>query len=301
MKLKSNPSAIVLAVFIMTGSGLAQDGDTTEVDPYKWKKTMVADLSVAQAAYSDSWTGGEVGSFSWVGNINGNAEKLLSELLKYRGQLKLSFGQTVTQDADTEKWSKPQKTSDLIDWENVGLFLIGSHVDPYVAFRLESQFYDASHDAKNLYLNPLTLTESAGISHRLYENDKDHVTSRLGGAIKQTITRFVVDEVTLETESTTENAVGIESVTDVILSFRDNLQWTSKLSLFQGLYNAIDGEEPATDDWKTVDVNWENYLTAQVTRIIAVTFYTQILYDKQVIDKARFKETIGLGLKFNII
>ena len=242
-----------------------------------------------------------MGSFSWVGNINGNAEKQLSELFKYRGQLKLSFGQTVTQDDETESWSKPKKTSDLIDWENVGLFLIGSHVDPYVAFRLESQFYDASNDAKKLYLNPLILTESAGISHRFYEHDKDHITSRLGGAVKQTITQFVIDDVTLETETTTENAVGIESVTDVILSFHDNLQWTSKLSLFQGLYDSVDDEESSSDDWKTIDVDWENYLTAQVTRIIAVTFYTQILYDKQVIDKARFKETLGLGLKFSLI
>jgi hypothetical protein len=33
---------------------------------------------------------------------------------------------------------------------------------------------------------------------------------------------------------------------------------------------------------------------------IAAKFYTQVLYDKQVSTKGRFKETLGLGLAYKV-
>ena len=296
-------AAVLLAVVVGVTGVIAQE-EKPEEDPYKWRKNLVVDFTAAQSAYSDSWTGGEAGSFSWVGNLNGNARKQLNEWFSYKGQLKLSFGQTVTQDEETNKWSKPQKSTDLIDWENVGLFLIGAHVDPYVAFRLETQFLDASVEAKDRYLSPMKLTESAGLSHRFYEMGDDHVTARVGGAVRQIITQDIIDMTTYETETNTETSAGLELVADAILSFHDNLQYTGKLTLFQGFYDSQSDETEGTvseDDWKVVDVNWENIVTAQITKIIAVNFYTQILYDKQVIDKARFKETLGIGFLFKLI
>jgi len=131
-------SVTVIALLLATVAR-AQEAETAteaEKNPYLWKTNLVADLSLAQAAYSDSWTGGEVGSFSWVGNINGSAEKQLNEWLAYHAQLRLSFGQTVTQDEGSKDWSKPKKTSDLIDWENVGLFLIGENTGKNTLMRV---------------------------------------------------------------------------------------------------------------------------------------------------------------------
>lgn len=295
------------AVLIMlAASALAQDADTTLVG---WKKSLVVDLTATQTAYSDSWTGGEAGSFSWVGNVNGHAERLLNPWLNMRSQLKLSFGQTVTQDAETKDWSKPKKSTDLIDWETVGRFLVATHVDPYVAFRVQSQFVDASVSAKKRYFSPAILTESAGAAHRFYEKDDDHITSRFGGALRQTITSNIVgvdiDPVTSDTlgfatETTTESEAGFELVTDASLSLSDKLQYTGKLGLFKAMYSSED-DESVDDDWKTIDVNFENIVTAQISKIIAVHFYTQLLYDKQIVDKVRIKETLGLGFVFKML
>ena len=63
-----------------------------------------------------------------------------------RSTLKLSFGQTMTQDT-SKTWDKPRKSTDLIDWDNLGRFTLHKFVDPFVAFRLDSLAYaGALHD-----------------------------------------------------------------------------------------------------------------------------------------------------------
>jgi len=271
-----------------------------------WQKSLVLDITTTQTAYSDSWVGGEAGSFNWVANMNGVAQKQMEEWFNFRSTLRLSFGQTMTQSTDTygnKDWSKPKKSTDLIDWENLGRFTLHSFVDPYVAFRLETQFQDASVEAKKRYFSPLRLTESAGIAKLLYEKDKDQIVTRLGLAMRQTISSDIIDA-EYNTESHTATDGGLESVTDANLSFHGNLKLTSKLTLFKALYFSDKDDFkglPEEDYWKAVDVNWENTVTAQITKIIAVNFYTQLLYDKQVSKKGRFKETLGIGFIFTMI
>ena len=105
---------------------------------------------------------------------------LVSGTMTTGEEIGLKIDQTLTQDAETKNWSKPKKSTDLIDWENVFRFPLEKLIDPYAAFRLESQFLDASVNSKNLYLNPMKLTESIGIARKLYDNDKNFVLTRLG-------------------------------------------------------------------------------------------------------------------------
>ncbi len=293
---------LVLTAFALPFLGptvVAQDTTVTG-----WKTSLVTDLTATQTAYSDSWTGGEAGSFSWVSNVNGAAEKQLSEKLNYKSMLKLSYGQTSTQDQETKSWSKPSKSTDLIDWENVGRITMHGFVDPYVAFRFESQFVDASVEQKKRYLNPMLLTESAGISKVLHEVDKNRIFTRLGFAVRQTLSTEIVDTALLSTESLSTSDGGLESVTDVTWNFGERLGYTGKLTLFKALFfsdkDAVAGTE-FEDDWQAIDVNWENIFNASITKIITVNFYTQILYDKQVSKKARFKETLGFSFVFKLI
>ncbi len=269
-----------------------------------WKKSLVVDFTATQTAYSNSWVGGEAGSISWVSNLNGSAEKQMKSWFNFKSRLKLSFGQTITQANDsTKSWSKPQKSTDLIDWENVGRFTLEKFVDPYAAFRLESQFLDASVEAKKRYLNPIKLTESAGIARRFYQKDKDEVISRLGMAVRQVLKNAIIDE-QLNTEDSTLTDGGIESVTDVSLTLNEKLKYTGKLSLYKAFFfsgkNEVAGT-PHEDDWKAIDVNWENIVTATISKIVTVNFYTQFLYDKEVSRRGRLKETIGIGFIFNMI
>ena len=290
---------VFVLILILPLTGMAQDEETTG-----WKKSLVVDVTTTQTSYSDSWEGGEAGSVNWVGNLNGTAEKQLKPWLNFQSTLRLSFGQTLTQDAETKKWSKPKKSTDLIDWENVGRLTLHKFVDPYVAFRLESQFLNAKVPAKKLYLTPMKLTESAGISKRFYEKENDHLTSRLGIALRQIMkTNIDTSIVALPTVDSTLTDGGIESVTDVNLTFGENLRYTGKLTLYKALFFSKSDEVKGTayeDDWKAIDINWENIISAAITKIITVNFYTQLLYDKEVSKKGRFKETLGIGFVFRM-
>ncbi len=290
----------VLAVFVPTVSAADKTTDTVITG---WQKSLVVDFTTTQTAYSDSWVGGEAGSVNWVSNLNGVATKQLAPYFNYRATLKLSFGQTLTQDADTKDWSKPNKSTDLIDFENVGLFTLDKYVDPYVAFRLESQFYDGQNPHKKLYLSPLKLTESGGIARKFYTNGDQLVMSRLGFGIRQIIKSVIIDTTTLATTDSTTTDGGLESVTDVSLKLRQNLLYTGKLTMYKAFFysqkDQLQGTEFA-DDWKAVDINWENIVTASITKVVTVNLYTQFLYDKQISRRGRVKETVAIGFAYKM-
>jgi len=270
-----------------------------------WKKSLIVDVTTTQTAYSDSWVGGEAGSLNWVSNLNGTAEKQMAPWLNYRSILKLSFGQTVTQDDSTKKWSKPKKSTDLIDWDNLGRLTLQSFVDPYAAFRFESQFAFKLSEEKTVYLSPMKFTESFGIARKFYSGKKtDVIISRFGFAFRQITTKYLVDSSLTETKSVTTNDGGIESVTDVQLTMNERLVYVSKLGLFKAVFfsdkDKVKGT-PFEDDWKAIDVNWENSVTAQLSKIITTKLYVQLLYDKQISYRGRLKETLGIGFLFKLI
>ena len=106
------------------------------------------------------------------------------------------------------------------------------------------------------------------------------------------------------TEDSTLIDGGIESVTDVSLHMRDNLTYTGKLTLYKAFYFSEKDKVKGTvaeDYWKAIDVNWENIVTASITKLISVNFYTQFLYDKEVSKKGRIKETLGIGLVYKLM
>ena len=120
-----------------------------------WQKTIDFGFNLTQNSYSDSWAGGEAGNITWVSKIDAMFEKQVSPKFNLKNTSKLQFGQTHIQDQETKDWQKPQKSTDKIDIENLGRFTLNAFVDPYVAFRLESQFLDASVDSVKRYFNPL--------------------------------------------------------------------------------------------------------------------------------------------------
>jgi len=292
-------SMVLLLALLVSGAAVQAEDKTVS----GWQSSLITDLTATQTAYSDSWQGGEAGSINWVGNLNGLAEKQASAWFNFKSALKMSYGQTMTQDAETKDWSKPTKSTDLIDWENVGRFTFGMYVDPYAAFRLETQFMDASVEDKKRYFTPMKLTESAGIARMFYHKDKDQIVSRLGLALRQIVTEAIVDEY-LSTERATATDGGIESVTDANLSLSDRLKYTGKLTLYKALFFSDKDDFAGTefeDDWQAIDVNWENIVNVRITKVITVNFYTQFLYDKQVTRKGRLKQTLGVGLVFQLI
>jgi len=264
-----------------------------------WSKSFDTDISLTQNSYSNSWTGGEAGTVSWVWNVNGTFEKQIWSVLKFKNTSKLSFGQTHLQDKTTKEWARPVKSTDLIDIENLGLFTVGSLVEPFAALRLESQFLDGSTPGKKLYLSPAKLTESAGGARILYKTEKNELLCRLGLAMRQIVTREFVDPALDETRATTTNDGGLESVTDLKLVLSETLSFTSKLSLYRAFFSSESGGGN-DESWKTVDVNWENRISATVVKYVTVNLYSQLLYDKESDPRGRFKQTLALGFVYKL-
>lgn len=284
-----------LAVASLLACSVSAQNEVDSLEPSAWKRSFIFDITTTQTSYSNSWVGGEAGSFNWVANINGNARKQVRPWLEYSTILKVSFGQTYTQNAETRVWQKPQKSTDLIDWESVGRFTTQRFVDPYAAFRIETQFFDGSVPLHRRFFSPLRLTESAGIARRFYEKENDYVTSRFGFGLRQLFKESIVgDTLLLLTADSTLMDGGIESVTDIVLSFHKQLHYVGKLTLYRALFFSESSNAP-NDYWKAIDVNWENQLTATITKLVSVNLYAQLLYDKETTKKARIKETLAIG------
>ena len=271
-----------------------------------WELSVDANLTLTQNSYSDNWVGGETGSVSWVFNSNSLAQKQLTEKLHNTNTLKLSFGQTHSQNVETKKWAKPVKSTDLIDFETVFRFTLGAFVDPFVSGRLESQFLDQSDPSKDRVLNPMTLTETVGVAKILIQEEKRKWDARLGFGIRQHIDRDVlIDSVNDIRETQTSNDGGINFITEFITPLAgDRISFDSKLSLFKALYNSQSSDLeglPNADYWKAVDVNWENIFNASISKYIMVSLYMQLLYDKEVDLAGRFKQTLALGITYKLI
>jgi hypothetical protein len=270
----------------------------------EWEKTLDLNLTLTQNSYSDSWAGGEAGSVNWMANSNFKAAKQLCSKFNWSNTLKLAFGQTLQQDQETKNWRKPFKSTDLIDGESLGRFTLNAVVDPYLAFRAITQFMDASVPEVKRYLNPLTLTESAGVSRLFYKSEETELLSRLGFGLRQVIKKEIVDTLNQKTETQSTNDGGFESVTDFKTSLNGGkITYSTKLTLFKAICYSESDElkgKPEEDYWKAVDVNWENIFTASITKYLTVNLYVQFLYDKEIDLRGRLKETLALGFTYKI-
>jgi hypothetical protein len=271
-----------------------------------WKKSIDASLMLGENAYSDNWAGGEAGSISWASNLNGLAEKQLSGKIANKNTLKLAFGQTHNQDKDTGIWGVPAKSTDLVDFESMLLFTLGLFAEPFASDRVESQFFDASDPTLNRYLNPMTLTESAGLSKAIMKQEKREWTARLGAGLRQHLDRDVlIDPLTEKRENKTTNDGGLEFVHEFKTPLaQERITLSNKLVVFEALfYSEADKLKGLPDEnyWKAPDVNWENIFAGSVTKNIMVNLYTQLLYDKEIDLGARFKQTLSLGVTYKMI
>jgi len=293
--------APALIVLTLLAAGYVRAADSTAAGA--WKTLVEAGLAVTQASYSDNWAGGEVGSLIWAANLHGAAEKQLNAKMRSENDLKLQFGQTHSQSQETKNWAAPVKSSDKIRFDSILKFTLQVWVDPYVAGTFESQFYDASYPPIKRHINPIDLTESAGISRTLYDLESGKATTRLGFGLRQKFTKVIDDSLAETTKMESTNDGGLEWVTDWVAKVSKTMTYTTKLTLFKALFfseaDQLKGL-PHENYWKQVDLNWDNILTANVTKIVQVSLAWQLLYDKEVSLGGRFKETLALGVNWRI-
>lgn len=269
-----------------------------------WATVVEASLMTTQNAYSDSWSGGEMGSVSWAANLASSAQRQHSAKVNHRNTAKLAFGQTLSQEEETKRWRVPSKSTDLIDLESMLRLTLGLAVDPFASLRLESQFRDARDPANIRSFNPAVVTASLGVARAFLSGKDRELISRLGLAVKERINRGEVIDTAAGTRKTfRDRNGGLEWVTDYKTPvFSDKVGYVSKLSVYRAFYYSdawkLEGL-PNEGYWKAPDVNWENGLNASVSKYLMVSLAVQLLYDKEVDLRGRLKETLSLGLTYS--
>lgn len=270
-----------------------------------WSAASDVNLTLTQNAYSDNWAGSETGAISWAFTSNSLMEKQLSPLFHSGTSLRMAFGQTHAQNAETKHWNRPVKSTDLIDFESVLRLTHGWAVDPFAAGRVETQFLDESDPDNTRSLDPVVFTESFGVARTFIDEESRGFSARLGGAVKQHLDREVPTGEGDETRTVTTSDGGAEFVSEFRTALaEDRIGLSSRLVAYKALYNSeedkLAGAQNA-DDWRAVDVNWENTFTANITSYLMVNLYVQMLYDKEIDAKARLKETLSLGFTFKVL
>lgn len=339
-------TAALIGLLLIAGAAHAGE-EKKRLEVGRWYPSLETGLNFTQSAYSDNWSGGDKGSLVWALILNGQLESQLHPKTNWRNQIKLAFGQTHQQtvrDDESRGWDKPEKSTDLVDFETIFRFTLGWVVDPYVSGRFESQFLDVTDPAgRTLYLNPLKFKESGGVARQFVKTDEKELLTRFGFTFRQSNRRFYdFDDPALgdATSGESTNDGGLEWVTDYKTKvLEEKVTWTSKLSLYQPVFYSFSDRFEAlpagsltaaglpgdvSNYPKTLDVDWENIFSTQITSYLSVNLYVRWLYDKYdntvppVLDQddvltndddvsdavrkaGQFKQTLSIGLTYRFL
>ncbi len=277
--------------------GAACAGDPPQPGP--WKFTTAIGANVSQSAFSSNWAGGDKGSFVWALTANPRAERQVTAHVNWTNDMKLAYGQTSRQESGPDgalTWSTPIKSTDQIQFESTGRWTSTGAVNPYVSLRLDSQFKDQSSPIGTINVNPIKLSETAGLARVLQKTEDAEAITRIGFGFRQVLGRAFVNATTKETASYSANDGGIEwTTTSKRPILQKRVTYDSKLTVFLPVFYsqnsaledfdammlAADGpHESVAGFWKQPDVNFLNTLTAQITKAINVNLTAQAVYDK---------------------
>jgi hypothetical protein len=264
----------------------------------QWIRKTRVGLGLTQSSLSRNWTGDEIGSLSWLFTGDFLSDGQWKPTVRLVNTLYLAFGQTHQQAESREGWLAPQKSADRIDYDGVARFTLGRWVDPYFALTFDSQFYDR-FDGQRRYINPILVTEAAGIARPWWDRPSRSLVSRLGFALRQGYDHFAAPPL----DKTTHDG-GIEFRTvGRFATAGDRTVFRTELALFQALFfSGADAERLVfgADRWKTLDVYWQNLLSNKINKWMSLDLYFEYLFDEQLDKAGQFKQTLGVGFTVDL-
>jgi hypothetical protein len=287
--MKMSFNKLVMAATVFAGTTLsAQDADTT----LGWTNEITGGLSLTQAAF-DNWQQGGENLFAWQALLNSRATHLTPDW-KWQNSGRFNIGFNKVGDQGN------RKSLDEIKLESVLTRLMGKYLNPFVAFKFRSQFAsgfiynaDGSKTKVAKFMDPGYFTESAGLGYSWKRDPVAKFESRLGGALKQTVTSdfpvYADDPATAKIEKT-RNEIGLSWVSELGLQLHQNIHFNSQLDLFQNF-----------EGLNETDILWENLLTMTVTKYINVTFNVDLLYDRDVSVRRQIRQQMAVGFTYTFL
>ena len=304
----------------------------------KWYPLLESGLNLTQSAYSENWKGGDTGSISWSAYINATAERQISPSLNWLNTMHLKYGQTRDQNVNPDgsrSWGRSEPSTDQVDVEALFRLTRGWAVDPYFSARFETLFQDVSDPfGRKIWFNPMTFKESAGVARKFIDMENHQLLGRFGVTAREMQRSFFIATTGDETTSQSSWDSGTELVIDYMRVLNPQLTYTTRFSAYKPFHwsktDVFDALSPDSldaagldrniaDYTTSSDIDWQNTISAKVTKVIAVQLYVEFLYDQYdntivpVVDesgsltnpevvnfavrkKGQYKQTLGIGL-----
>ena len=271
--------------------------DTLKVGS-EWETRVRFSAALSQSYLTTNWAGSEVGTAAWLSGIDAIAAKQLHPKFKIENTLVLAFGQTHQQDQETGNWLRPVKSSDKIDFDTIGRFTLGGFVDPYVAFTLDSQFYEERPGYGTKSLNPMSLGEFAGVAREFRDTETVNLISRLGFGVRQRIDNFHGEDPNVREQVTNDGGFEFRTLGRFV-GAGGRTEFKTDLYLYQAVYFS-ESEYDAANRWKQVDVRWQNTLDNKLYKALTLSLYLDFVYDAQIRRAGQLKQTLGVGLTYDL-
>lgn len=278
------PGITILICVLATTTVSAQDSPMD--DPIGWKNRIAGDASFTQNQF-DNWTSGGENAWTWQMNLDGNFYNTTPRY-RWNNSISFSFGQTQVGDLEA------RKSADEIKLETVATLRRGLDINPYISATGLTQFArgfeyidDTTKIAISAFFDPAYFTQSIGMGW--FPNNI--TTVRLGASTKETITRNHSSPYADDPETSTIEKIkieyGAEMVAELINKFGDKFLYESKLEMFSNFKSS-----------REIDVNWDNTLTAVVTKYVHTTLKFRLFYDHDISPRRQIKQTLSLGLSY---
>jgi len=277
---------VATLLILLPTLAFGQSADSAKKGP--WNHSIVANLNLSQASYTN-WTGGGENTLAYQALLTGCSEDNAPSAT-WTNTYKFTYGQARLGDHGL------RKTDDQIDIESLLKYKYDSVVNPYAAASFRSQFtpgynYSASDSATMVsrFFDPAYFQESVGALYTVGALFK----TRLGVAAREIVTsQFTQYSIDPETNKPVHTLVegGFESITELNFPIDDHILLTSKLDLFSPV------KKPAQ-----IVLRSDNGLTVKVSKYVIVNLNALFINDASVTPKTQIKQTLALGIQYAIL
>ncbi len=261
-----------------------------------WKTSLIGKLSASQAGY-ENWAEGGVNTLAFTVSLGGKASRATGRW-KQTYQGRLAFGQIKQ---DTLAFRKADDVIRLAAaWQYAGKGFFKTF-NPTLGAEVRTQFAPGFNFDKDplergrtppvkvsAFLSPGTFNQSLGLTYTPVE----WFTQRVGFGAKETL--VLIERFRplygLDPDRSVRFEAGLEARTEIDKEILENVTFKSTLGLFAA-FNKPD----------LPDALWENLIVMQVNEYLSVNFEFVTLFDRDISERAQFKEVLSLGVSLTLL
>ena len=278
---------IILAALPTMFVQVSGQQDTVKADTVRnWNIAGEASLNFSQTSFSKNWQAGGQSSIAGLGLFNVSAKYAKNKSV-WESSLDIKYGLTKQGEEDL------RKTDDNFEILSKYGYQAAENWFYSAMFSFKTQMTDGKHESNrdsviSRFLAPGYILTSLGMDYKqgdVFSLLLAPVTGKLTMVFDDTFSdegRFGVDpgeKIRLEFGASIKSTFVKEILKNVTLN--------SKLGMF---YNYLEDSQ--------IDIDWEMLVNMKINQFLSTNVVTQLIYDKDQVDKVQFKEIIGIGLTY---